>query len=175
MWTLAYILLGILVFIVILGLIAPKKYNVKRSIVINRPVHETFRYLRMIKNQDHWSPWKQKDPNMKQTFEGADGKVGFISRWEGNKDVGVGEQEIKRIIENDIINTELRFYKPWKSVSDAYLKVDSVDNGKTNVTWGFSGKTPFPFNIFMMFFSMEKTVGKDFEEGLESLKNTLEK
>jgi len=175
MWTLTYILLGVIALIVLIGLIAPNKYDVKRSIVIDQPVHKTFRYLKMVKNQDHWSPWKQKDPNMKQTFEGTDGEVGFVSRWEGNKDVGVGEQEIKRILENDIINTELRFYKPWKSVSNGYLKVDSVDNGKTKVTWGFTGKTPFPFNIFMLFFSMEKTVGKDFEEGLQSLKHTLEK
>lgn len=175
MWTLAYIILGFLSLIFLLGLIAPKNYDVKRSIVIDRPVHETFRYLKIIKNQDHWSPWKQKDPNMKQTFTGTDGEVGFVSRWEGNKDVGVGEQEIKRIIENDVIETELRFFKPWKSVSDGYLKVESEDNGKTKVIWGFVGKTPFPFNIFMMFFNMDKTVGKDFEEGLESLKQILEK
>ena len=175
MWTLAYILLGILAFIALLALIAPKNYDVKRNIVIDKPVHETFRYLKIVKNQDHWSPWKQKDPNMKQTFTGNDGEVGFVSRWEGNKDVGVGEQEIKRIVENDVIETELRFFKPWKSVSDGYFKVESVENSKTNVTWGFTGKTPIPYNIFMLIFSMEKTVGKDFEEGLDSLKNTLEK
>lgn len=175
MWTLTYILLGVLLLLVVLALIAPKNYNVQRNIIINRQVHETFRYLRIVKNQDHWSPWKQKDPHMKQTFSGTDGEVGFVSRWEGNKDVGVGEQEIKRIIENDIIETELRFFKPWKSISDGYLKVDSVDNAKTKVTWGFVGKTPIPFNIFMLFFSMDKTVGTDFEEGLENLKRTLEK
>ncbi len=175
MLLLLYILLGILALVILLGVIAPKNYDVKRGIVIDRPVHETFRYLRLVKNQDYWSPWKLKDPDMKQTYTGTDGEVGFISHWEGNKDVGVGEQEIKSIVENDIINTELRFYKPWKSTSDGYLKVESVDNGKTNVIWGFSGKTPFPFSIFMMFFSMEKTVGKDFEEGLNKLKLTLEK
>ena len=175
MWTLAYILLGILALIVLLALIAPKSYEVKRSILINKPVHETFRYLKIVKNQDYWSPWKQKDPNMKQTFTGTDGEVGFVSRWEGNKDVGVGEQEIKGIIENNIIETELRFYEPWKSVSDGYLKVNSVENSKTEVIWGFTGKNAIPFNIFMMFFSMDKTVGKDFEEGLECLKRTLEK
>jgi len=175
MMLLVYILFAIIVLVVILGIIAPKDYDVNRSVVINRPVHETFRYLRLIKNQDHWSPWKQKDPGMKQIFTGNDGEVGFVSRWEGNEDVGVGEQEIKSVIENDIITTELRFYKPWRSISNGYLKVASVDNGKTNVIWGFSGKTPFPFNVFMMFFKMETTVGKDFEEGLENLKQTLEK
>jgi hypothetical protein len=172
---LLYVLLGILGLILILALIAPKSYDVNRSIIIDRPVHETFRYLKMIKNQDHWSPWKKKDPNLKQSFSGTDGEVGFVAHWEGNKDVGVGEQEIKHIIENTIIESELRFYKPWKSQSDAYLKVDSVDNGKTEVTWGFSGKNKFPASIFMLFFNMDKTVGKDFEEGLDSLKSIFEK
>jgi len=172
---LLYVLLGILVIIIILALIAPKSYDVKRSITIDRPVHETFRYLKMMKNQDHWSPWKKKDPNMTQTFSGIDGEIGFVSRWEGNKDVGVGEQEIKNIVENTVIESELRFYKPWKSQSDAYLKVASVDNGKTEVIWGFSGKNKFPASIFMLFFNMDKTVGKDFEEGLDGLKSILEK
>jgi len=172
---LLYIFLGIIALIVLLGTIAPNSYNVSRSVVVDRPVHETFRYLKMVKNQDNWSPWKQKDPNMTQSFSGTDGEIGFVSKWEGNKDVGSGEQEILRIVENDIIETELRFFKPWKSQSDAYLKVDSVDNGKTRVTWGFSGKNKFPTNIFFLFFNMDKTVGKDFEEGLESLKNILEK
>ncbi len=63
----------------------------------------------------------------------------------------------------------------WKSVSDAYIKVTEVDVNQTNITWGFSGNNPIPFNIFMLFFNFEKTVGKDFEEGLESLKTILEK
>ncbi len=172
---LLYFLLGILAIIIILALIAPKSYDVKRSIIIDKPVHETFRHLKMIKNQDQWSPWKKKDPNMTQSFSGTDGEVGFVSHWEGNKDVGVGEQEIKHIVENTIIESELRFYKPWKSRSDAYLKVDSVDNGKTEVIWGFSGNNKFPASIFMLFFNMDKTVGKDFEEGLDNLKSILEK
>jgi hypothetical protein len=42
------------------------------------------------------------------------------------------------------------------------------------VTWGFSGKNKFPVSIMMLFMNMDKTVGKDFEEGLSSLKAQLE-
>jgi hypothetical protein len=39
------------------------------------------------------------DPNMKKTYTGTDAEVGFISAWEStDKNVGVGEQEIKKII-----------------------------------------------------------------------------
>ena len=174
MMTFIYIVLAIIVLIAVIGILAPKSYEVNRGIVVNKSVSETFQYLKYLKNQNHWSPWKKKDPNMTQTFEGTDGEVGFTSKWEGNKDVGSGEQEIKAIVNNDRIETKLRFLKPWKSQSDAYIKVEEVNAGETRVIWGFSGKNPIPFNIFMLFFSFEKAVGKDFEEGLTNLKEQLE-
>jgi len=169
-----YIVLAIIALILILGLVAPKNYEVNRSIIVNKPLSQVFDYLKYIKNQDHWSPWKKKDPNMKQTFEGIDGEVGFISKWVGNKTVGEGEQEIKRIVQNESIETELRFLKPWESQSDAYIRVESINNQETKVIWGFSGKNKFPFSIFMLFMNMDKAVGKDFEEGLNNLKQQLE-
>lgn len=175
MYIALYIIIGLLVIVALLALIAPKTYEVNRSIIINKPVSEVFEYLKHIKNQDQWSPWKKKDPNMKQEFVGTDGEVGFISKWEGNKDVGIGEQEILGIEHNQKISSELRFFKPWKSVSQAYIKVDETAVNQTKVTWGFTGNNPVPMNIFMLFFNFEKSVGKDFEEGLESLKAILEK
>ncbi len=175
MYIALYIIIGILAIIVLLALIAPKTYEVNRSILINQPLPEVFEYLKHIKNQDQWSPWKKKDPNMKQEFEGTDGEIGFISKWEGNKEVGIGEQEILGIEKNKQISSELRFFKPWKSMSQAYIKVDEIDANQTKVTWGFTGNNPIPMNVFMLFFNFEKSVGKDFDEGLESLKEILEK
>jgi len=170
-----YIIGVITAVIILLALIAPKTYHVKRSIVVNKPLPEVFEYLKHIKNQDYWSPWKKRDPNMEQEAFGIDGTVGFINKWSGNKDVGVGEQEIKRIVENDVVESQLRFYKPWKSQSDAYIKVNKVDANKTEVVWGFSGENKFPSSIFMMLYNIDKHVGKDFEEGLNSLKEILNK
>jgi len=170
-----YIILGIVVLFILLALIAPKKLEVKRDIDINCSKEKAFGYLKFVKNQNEWSPWKKKDPSMKQEFEGIDGTVGFISKWEGNKQVGTGEQEIKEIIEETQINTELRFLKPWKSVSDAYLIVDGKGDNQCNVTWGFKGRNKIPINVLMLFMNMDKVMGKDFNEGLESLKELLEK
>ncbi len=170
-----YILGAIIFLIVVLGLLGPKTYNVSRSIQVSKPVADVFEYLKYLKNQDDWSPWMKKDPNMKKDFIGVDGTVGIISKWEGNKEVGSGEQEITKIIDNQIIESQLRFFKPYKSESDAYLKVNEVDSGNTEVVWGFSGKNKFPMNIMMLFMNMDKMVGKDFEEGLQSLKGILEK
>ncbi|WP_299367687.1 SRPBCC family protein [Winogradskyella sp.] len=169
-----YIVLGIMAIFLLLVMVAPKTYNVSRSIAINKPINEVFNYLKHIKNQDEWSPWKKKDPNMKQEHIGTDGEVGFIAKWEGNKEVGTGEQEIVSISENKSINSQLRFYKPWKSQSDAYITTRELDAMSTEVVWGFSGVNKPPSNIFFLFFNMDKTVGKDFEEGLSDLKQILE-
>lgn len=136
MYVFLYIVIAIVVLIAILGIIAPSSFDISRSIVIQKPLPEVFQYLKLIKNQDNWSPWNEKDPNMKKTFTGTDGEIGFISAWVGNKDVGEGEQEISRIVENEVVESKLRFFKPWKSESDAYLKVEEANEG-TKVTWGF--------------------------------------
>lgn len=172
--TFLYIVLAIIALIVILGLLAPKSYEVDRSIMVNKALPDVFQYIKFIKNQNDWSPWKKKDPNFTQEFEGTDGEVGFISKWEGNKEVGSGEQEIKAIIHNERIETELRFLKPWKSQCDGYIKVEEISANVTKVIWGFIGNNKFPFSIFMLFMNMDKAVGKDFEEGLDSLKQVLE-
>ena len=174
MTTVLYILAGIGVLVFILAMIAPKSYDVSRNIKVRQSVPVVFEYLKYLKNQDNWSPWGKRDPNMKKEFVGSDGEVGATSKWEGNKEVGSGEHEIKRIVENEVIESELRFLKPFKSQSDAYLKVKEMGADETEVTWGFSGKNKFPVSIMMLFMNMDKTVGKDFEEGLLSLKDILE-
>ena len=174
MTTVLYILVAIVIIIVVLAIIAPKDYDVNRSITIDQPVSKVFEYLKYLKKQDEWSPWNKKDPNMKKEFEGVDGQVGAISRWEGNKDVGTGEQEITRIVENEVVESRLRFFKPWKSESDAYLKVQETGSDQTTVTWGFSGHNKFPISIMMLFMNMDKAVGNDFNEGLATMKKNLE-
>ncbi|PQB04563.1 SRPBCC family protein [Aureitalea marina] len=168
-----YILGAIVAIVVILAIAAPKNYNVSRSITINKARSEVFPYIRYVKNQDNWSPWKKKDSNMKQEFIGNDGDVGFVSKWEGNKQVGTGQQEIVEILDGRTLRTKLTFLKPWESQSDAYITCSDEGSG-TKVEWGFSGRHKVPANIFMLFMNMDKAVGKDFNEGLAELKSILE-
>lgn len=172
---LLYIIIGIIVLIAVLALMAPKKYDISRSIEISNPKAEVFNTIKYLKKQQEWSPWDKKDPNMEKKFTGIDGEVGAISYWNGNKDVGKGEQEITKIIEGERVETELRFIKPFRSTSDCYLDLVESGNGKTKVTWGFKGENKFPMSVAMLFMSMDKAVGKDFEEGLRNLKNIMEK
>lgn len=175
------IALGVVIVLVIAGVIAvamlsPTDFKVERSVVINKPKAEVFAYAKMLKNQNDWGPWFKKDPAMKQEFIGTDGTVGFTSKWDSPKDdVGAGEQEIKKIVENERIDTELRFLKPFESKADAYFLTDAAGENQTKVTWGFTGSMPRPMNLMLAVMDMDKEVGKDFDEGLNSLKTIVEK
>ncbi|TKD60712.1 SRPBCC family protein [Flavobacterium sp. ASW18X] len=173
MYIFLYVVISLLALILLLTLLAPKEYDVSRSIFINKPKAEVFNVLRSLKEQDTWSPWAKKDPGMHKEYRGVDGEVGSVSYWNGNKEVGEGEQEITSIKDGERIEGHLRFLKPFKSESNCYFITESVNQG-TKVTWGFNGKNKFPMRIMMLFMSMDKMVGKDFEEGLASLKSKME-
>lgn len=153
-----------------------KNYNVEKEVIIDKPKDEVFNYLKHLKNQDNFSVWSGMDPNMKKEYKGTDGTVGFVSKWESDhKNVGKGEQEIKNIVDGQRIDFELRFLKPWKATNDAYIITEEVSKNKTKVRWGFNGKMNFPMNLLLLFMNMEKMIGKDFQTGLNKLKNILEK
>ncbi|WP_353721849.1 GNAT family N-acetyltransferase [Dyadobacter sp. 676] len=170
-----YIILGLVALVLIAAFIMPKDYAVEREIVINKPKAEVFEYLKSLKKQNDWSVWGRRDPDMKKTFSGTDGTVGFVSMWEGNDEVGKGEQEITKIEEGRRIDTQLRFLKPFESTSDAYMITEAIDSTATRVRWGFQGKMPIPMNVMLPFFNMEESIGTDFQQGLTNLKGILEK
>lgn len=172
---LLYIVLGIIALFFIVAAFAPKDYVVVRNIEINQSQEVVFNYIKYLRNQDNFSTWSNMDPEMKKTFRGTDGTVGFVSRWESeNENVGVGEQEILNIENNSRIDYELRFEKPWESVSPAYLIVESVSPVKSKVSWGFEGHMDYPSNIMLLFMDMEEMLGNDLQQGLNKLKTILE-
>jgi len=160
----------------VVALFVKKDYGVEKEIIIDKPKQEVFDYIRFLKNQDNFSKWATMDPNMKKTYRGTDGTVGFVSAWESdNHDVGAGEQEIIKITEVERIDFELRFMKPFESTESAYMTTESVSENQTKVKWGFSGHMKYPMNLMMLFMNFEKMIGDDLQTGLNKLKTELEK
>lgn len=170
-----YIILGLIALVLVAALIMPKEYAVEREIVINKPKAEVYDYLESLQNQTNWSVWARMDPKMKMEYKGTDRTVGFTYLWEGNDEVGKGEQEITKIVPGERINTQLRFLKPYESTSEAYLITESAGDNQTKVKWGFTGVMPYPMNVMLPFMGMDKMIGKDFSDGLNNLKAILEK
>jgi hypothetical protein len=169
-------LVGLLVLIFVVALIIPQDYKVERSITIQQPDSTVFNYVKYLKNQDQFSVWSQMDPDMKQTFKGTDGTVGFVSAWESKmNEVGVGSQEIVSIADGKRVDFALHFKKPRESEDKAYFITEKLGGDATKVTWGISGKLAYPMNIMYLFYNMDKMIGPDLEQGLKNLKGILEK
>jgi uncharacterized membrane protein len=170
------IILALIVLVLVVALFVKKDYAVERQVVINKPRHEVFEYIRYLKNQDNYSVWVRKDPNVKKSYKGTDGTVGFISYWDSeNKEVGKGEQEIAAIVPDQRMDLKLRFKIPFEAHDDAYFVTDSTQAAQTTVKWGFTGKMPYPMNAMMLVMNMDKMIGKDLDGGLQNLKGVLEK
>ena len=173
------LLLALIILIAILLIVAfflPKDYAVEREIIINKPKDSVFLFVKYLKNQDFYSTWNQKDPKMKKTYSGTDGTVGFIAGWEStNDEVGVGEQEIKKIVEGERLELELRFKVPYESKANACMTTEALSPNETKVTWGFKGQMPYPMNLMLVTMNMDKMLGKELQTGLENLKVLLEK
>lgn len=153
----------------------PTVCKVEREITINRPKAAVFDYVKYLKHQNTWGPWYKKDPAMKQDFRGNDGYVGFVSAWKSeNGEIGSGEQEIKRVVDGERLDTELRFLEPFESKADAHLITEATGPDSTKVKWGFTTEMPRPMNVMMLFVDLDAAVGKDFQEGLDNLKRIME-
>jgi uncharacterized protein YndB with AHSA1/START domain len=169
-------IIGFIALVLITALLVKSEYAVEREVIINKPKSEVFAYILPLKNQDNFSVWAQRDPNMKKTYKGTDGTAGFVSAWDSeNEHVGKGEQEIKKITEGERVDYELRFKKPFEATDYAFLTTEAVTDNQTKVKWGFNGKMPYPMNLMLLFMDMDKVLGKDLEQGLNNLKVVLEK
>ena len=157
----------------IVALFVKKEYVVEREVTINKPKEQVFDYVKYLKNQDNYSKWVRMDPNMKKDFRGTDGTVGFVYAWDGNKDAGKGEQEIKNITEGERVDVEVRFEKPFEGIATAPIITEAVAENQTKVKWGMKGKSTYPMNFMNLF--MDGMLGKDLEISLTTLKGILEK
>ena len=169
------ILLGIAAIIAILlvtALFVKRDYAVSRQITINKPKDQVFNYVKLLKNQDHYSKWVRMDPDMKKHFTGTDGTVGFVYAWDGNDKAGKGEQEIKGLTEGERLDIEIRFIRPFAGIAYVPFTTEAVSENKTKVTWGMMGTSRYPMNFMNLF--IDNILGKDLETSLADLKGILE-
>jgi len=164
---------GIIALLLLIALFMKKEHYVNREIIINAPRQKVFDYLKLLKNQDEFNKHAMVGPDRKREFKGTDGTVGYIYAWSGDKNAGVGEKEIKNIIEGKRIETEIRFVKPMQASACMIMETESLSDDQTKVYWSNAGILKYPVNIMIPM--MEKHVMKDMDISLSTLKNILEK
>ncbi len=164
---------SIIALLLIIAIFMKKEYNTHSEILIHANPQNVFNYIKQIKNQDNFNKWVMVDPSMKRDFKGTDGTVGFIYGWNGNKQAGEGEQEIKSIIEGKSIDCEIRFIRPFAGIAHAKMSTESLSDNQTKVIWNTNSEMKYPMNIMLPM--IVKMLEKDMGTSLTTLKNILEK
>jgi uncharacterized protein YndB with AHSA1/START domain len=169
------ILIVVAIFaILILARLKPDTFRVERSIRIQAPPEKVYTHINDLRRWAAWSTWEKMDPDMKKTFsENSSGK-GASYEWEGNKKVGHGRMAILESDAPSRIVIQLNFFAPFEAHNMANLTLHPQGNG-TLVTWAMYGPSPFVTKLLGVFVSMDKMVGKDFEDSLSNLKAIAEK
>lgn len=168
----ALALVAILLFVVIAG--QPDEFVVSRSGTISALPERVFPHVNELKKWDDWSPWAKLDPNAKNTFIGPAAGAGAAMTWDGNNKVGAGKMTVTDSAPSSLIQLRLEFVRPFKATNNVEFTFAPRGN-ETLVTWTMFGKNNLMGKIFGLFVNCEQMCGKDFEKGLASLKEVVEK
>jgi hypothetical protein len=154
------------------GYALPRSVHVERSTLLQADAGKIFPYINSLRRFHEWSPWAERDPNMKLDFAGPEEGVGAKMSWSSDKgDVGSGTQEIVESVANERVATALDFGEMGKS--RASFRLLPEESG-TKVTWALDAE--LPSNPIARWFGLflDGMVGADYDEGLKRLKAKVE-
>lgn len=161
---------------VILGLAATKPATIRvvRAIDIKAPAERIFPLISDFHKWLSWSPYEQKDPAMKRSYDGAASGKGAIYAWDGDRNVGSGRMEILEAAAPSKIVINLDFFTPFEGHNTAEFTMLPQGDG-THVTWVMHGPANFMSRLIQVFINLDNMIGRDFEAGLARLKTLTEK
>jgi hypothetical protein len=174
------ILLGVLAVlgVAVAGVLAyaatkPDTFSVQRSITINASPEMVRALIEDYRNWRAWSPYENKDPNMKRVYSEPPRGAGANYAWDGVGIVGKGCMLITEATPSRVA-LNLDFERPFEGHNKVVFALES--NGlTTDVTWRMEGSSPFFAKVMQVFCNMDKMVGGDFETGLSAMKAAAEK
>lgn len=166
-----YCVVGIILMLLVIALFLPSGYHVEKSAIIVKPVPEVMDKVANLNFYARWNPWQMMEPGSKMTIEGTPKTPGHFYHWVGKK-IGEGRLTLRNI-DHKHLHFALEFIKPWKGLASDNWMFEEWGNGETKVTWQNNGDLPYPF-ARLMGPALNKTLNKQFTEGLQNLKKLCE-
>lgn len=160
--------------VLILAAAKPDTFRIERTATIKAPPEKVFPLIDSFPAWTSWSPYENRDPNMKRTYGAETAGKGATYAWDGNKDIGSGSMEILEATPPSKVVIKLDFTKPFEAHNTAEFTMMPASDG-TTVTWAMYGPQNLVGKVMGLFFDMDKMVGHDFETGLANLKAAAEK
>jgi uncharacterized protein YndB with AHSA1/START domain len=168
----AIAIVGLVAALLIRAALLSPSFRIARTQEVHASPDKIYNALTDFQQWKRWSPYEQKDPDMKRLYSGAATGKGAIYAWDGDKNIGAGRMEILSA-EPKKIDIQLDFFKPFKAQNFAEFTLEP-NGSSTRVTWAMHGHSQFLCRLISTFVSMDKMVGKDFEAGLKNLKEVAE-
>jgi uncharacterized protein YndB with AHSA1/START domain len=169
----AVVLAIAIAIVLILAATKPDRFSVQRAIAVRAPAEKIFPLINDFHQWASWSPYENKDPAMKRSYEGPASGKGAVYGWAGNKNVGSGRMEILEASAPSKIVIKLDFFAPFEGHNTAEFTM-LPQGDATNVSWRMHGPAPFMNKMMQVFMNLDHMIGKDFEVGLANLKRITE-
>ncbi len=169
------LVLGVVALVAILAGVAvtlPDHVYVARTVVINAPESAIFPHLNDLRKVAVWSPWAQRDADLKVDFSGeAEGKGARMEWSSDNPSIGEGSMTITDSEKPQKVDYTVDF---GGLEGTSYLLVAPSGWG-SKVTWGYGYDTGT--NLFKRWkgLMLDRLVGTDYQLGLNRLKMLVEK
>lgn len=152
----------------------PVEFHIERSVATKASAETIYAVISDLNKFKEWSPWQKFDPTMKTELVGTAGAIGSSYVWDGNDKVGAGRMTITKADPTYIVEIKLEFLRPFATTNITFWRIDE-DYGQRRITWAMDGKNESIFQRALgVIMDMDKLVGKDFENGLASLKQVVE-
>ncbi|MET0867152.1 MAG: SRPBCC family protein [Pseudorhodoplanes sp.] len=152
----------------------PDTFRVERAININAPTDKIYGIVTDLRRGAEWSPYEKKDLSMKKAFSGPATGPGSQLAWDGNSDVGAGTLTIADATAPSKVVLKLDMTRPMEGHHTIEYDLTPVGGG-TRMNWSMHGLMNPVGKVMCLFMNMDKMVGKDFEDGLKSLKALAER
>lgn len=170
--TVVYVILALIVVILVIAALLPGRYNIEQSIIINKPSEEVKDKIADLNNYAKWNPWQLMEKNGKFEISGLPKTPGHKYHWQG-KQTGEGSLTLRSLDEKHV-HFDLEFIKPFKSKANDNWVFEEWGQNETKVTWQNNGELPFPV-ARLMGPSLNKSLNRQFKEGLNNLKELCER
>lgn len=172
----AYLLLGLAAAVAALLAYAatrPDEFRVERRVRIAAPPDKVWPLVSELRSFNRWNPYERKDPLLKSRYDGAPAGIGSRYAWESDE-IGVGSLEITGQRPGQAVQMKLDFVKPFEAHNQAEFALQPTADGATEVSWTMHGRANFMSKLMGVFMDMDKMVGRDFESGLQNLRQLAE-
>ncbi len=164
-------LIGLAVVIVIFLIVVatrPSDFRVERTATIAATPAALFEQVNDHHKFAVWNPFLKLDPNVKNTYSGADSGVGAVCSWDGNSDIGAGSSIITETKPGELVRCRMDWKRPMEGTSTVDFTF-KPQGDKTVVTWAMYGKNNFMGKVMSLFMDCDKMCGPQFEKGLADL------